>query len=61
MRAFVLSLLCCLALPCLLAASPDSIVQHYGEVPGGVVLEGVARNFEDIKSISYDNDALPRA
>lgn len=56
MRAFVLSLVCVFVLPCLMAASPESIVSQYGEVPGGVVLEGVARNFEDLKSVSYDKE-----
>jgi hypothetical protein len=39
------------------AASPaEDIVRLYGEAPGGVVLEGIARGFEDIKTLSYDKD-----
>jgi hypothetical protein len=37
-------------------AADRSPLGQYGEVPGGVVLEGSARGFEDIKEIGYDKD-----
>jgi len=56
MRSFVLALICALAILAVFAASPESIVARYSEMPGGVVLEGVARNFEDLKSVAYDKE-----
>lgn len=37
-------------------AADDATLRFYGEVPGGVVLEGVARGFEDLKDVAYDKD-----
>lgn len=57
MRSVLTSVFCFAVLSAtLFAADASGALNSYREIPGGVVLEGVARGFEDLKEIGYDKE-----